>query len=127
MASPLGRLIDRLKEAGKKIGRTMDPAPSFKPWAEAAGFVGVEEQRFRLPVGSWPKDPRFKEIGEFLGFSLYDGVEAFTAVPFRDVLNRSQEEVEVLNASVRRMVRHRDIHPIFDFLVVTGMKPLVGR
>lgn len=126
-ASPLALLMDGLKQAGDKLGRTIDPAPSLKQWAEAAGFVRVEEQRFRLPVGSWPKDPGFKEVGKFLGVSLCDGVEAFTAVPFRDVLNWSQEEVEVLNARVRRMVWRRDIHPIFDFVVVTGMKPLTGR
>lgn len=125
--SALVQLIDGLKVASDKVGRTTDPAPSFKPWAEAAGFVGVEERLFKLPVGTWPKDPKFKEMGVLIAASFCKGVDGITAVPFRDVLRWPQEEVDALNADVRQMVRRSDIHSILDFLVVTGTKPLTGH
>lgn len=65
-----------------------------------------------------------KEIGALLAVSFHDGVEAFTSVLFRDVLHWSQEEVHVFNAKVREAVKRKDAHPIFDFVVVTGRKPL---
>ncbi|KAJ4220092.1 hypothetical protein NW757_014533 [Fusarium falciforme] len=121
--NPLVQMVDGVRDACDRIGRTANPAPSFTRWAREAGFTKVEEKRFKLPVGGWPKDPQLKEIGAFLAVNISEGVEAFTAVLFRDVLGWSQEEVEVLNASVRAAVRRRDVHAIFDFLVVTGMKP----
>ncbi|KAI3558587.1 hypothetical protein CABS01_07453 [Colletotrichum abscissum] len=118
------QMMDGLMEACEKIGRTMDPAPSFKRWTEEAGFQKVGEQRFKLPIGSWPRDARLKEVGTLMGVNFLEGVEAFTAALFKDVLGWSPEEVTVLNAGVRAAVRKRDVHPIFDFIVVTGQKPL---
>ncbi|KAK1499405.1 hypothetical protein CCUS01_00129 [Colletotrichum cuscutae] len=118
------QMMDGLIEACEKIGRTMDPAPSFKRWTEEAGFQKVGEQRFKLPIGSWPRDARLKEVGTLMGVNFLEGVEAFTAALFKDVLGWSPEKVTVLNAGVRAAVRKRDVHPIFDFIVVTGQKPL---
>ncbi|KAL6401327.1 methyltransferase domain-containing protein [Ilyonectria robusta] len=119
----LVQLMKGLMQACDQIGRTMDPAPSFKTWAEEASFNRVTEQRFRLPVGSWPKDPRLQEVGAFSSVNFFEGVEAFTAVPFRDILGRPREEVEILNSRVRVASRCKDIHAMFDFVVVTGQKP----
>ncbi|GAB1316935.1 mRNA 3 end-processing YTH1 [Madurella fahalii] len=119
----LGQMMRGLMEACDKIGRTLDPAPSMKKWTEEAGFEKVTEKRFKLPVGSWPKDPRLKEIGTFMTVNFVEGVEAFTAVPFRDILGWSEEEVAILNAGVRAAARRRDVHPMFDFIVITAQKP----
>ena len=101
----------------------MDPAPSFQEWVRETGFERIEERRFKMPVGNWPKDPRLKEIGSFLSLNFTEGVEAFTAVVFKDILGWSETEVEILNAQVRAVAKSKDVHPIFDFLVVTAMKP----
>lgn len=121
--NPMITMMDGLMEACEKIGRTMDPAPHFTKWAGEAGFERVTEQRFKLPIGSWPKDARLKEVGTLMGVNFFEGVEAFTAALFTDVLGWKREEVTVLNAGVRAASRRKDVHPIFDFLVVTGQKP----
>jgi hypothetical protein len=117
------KMMDGLMEACKKIGRTMDPAPLMKGWIQDAGFVNIKQQSSKLPVGSWPKDPRFKEIGMLLGINFVEGVEAFTVAPFRDILPWTREEVQVLNANVRTAIRQKDAHTLFDFLVTTSQKP----
>ncbi|KAF5694081.1 methyltransferase [Fusarium denticulatum] len=119
----LVEMMDHLKLACDKIGRTMDPAPSFQEWAKEAGFASVKEERFKLPIGPWPKDERLKEIGTLMGVNMREGVAAFTAVLFTDVLGWSREEVEVFNARVREASRDRSVHPMFDCLIVTGQKP----
>ncbi|KAG7130943.1 Secondary metabolism regulator LAE1 like protein [Verticillium longisporum] len=116
-------MMEGLKDACNKIGRTMDPAPSFRGWVEGASFENVNSQIFKLPVGSWAKDPMLKECGTLMRINFLDGVEGFTAALFRDVLLWSQEEVSVLNAQVWTAVRDRDIHPLFNVHVVTGQKP----
>lgn len=69
--------------------------------ATTAGFEGVKEQQFRLPIGSWPKDKRLKEIGTLMSINFLEGVPAFTSMLFKDILDWSSEEVKVFNASVR--------------------------
>ncbi|KAJ6438071.1 hypothetical protein O9K51_09493 [Purpureocillium lavendulum] len=124
--SPVVQLMDGLRQAGRKRGRDVDPASSFKRWAESTGFVTVQERRFPLPVGGWPKDPKLREIGIFMAESLREGIEGLTAVPFREILGWSKEEVHVLNATLRRTIGRRDSHLVFDYVVVTGMKPMTG-
>jgi SAM-dependent methyltransferase len=121
--NPMVTMMNGLTEACEKIGRTMDPAPKMKDWIQQAGFKNVTQQTFKLPIGSWPKDPRLKECGTLMRINFLDGVEGFTAALFRDVLQWSQEEVTILNAQVRAAVRDRDVHPMFNVLVVTGQKP----
>lgn len=122
--NPLVELMNGLHAACDRMGRTMDPAPHFTRWAAHAGFANIEEQRFKLPVGSWPKDPRLKEVGAFMSINFFEGVEAFTAVLLRDVLGWSAEAVELMNSRVRAASRRKDVHAIFDMLVVTAQKPL---
>ncbi|KAK0654566.1 S-adenosyl-L-methionine-dependent methyltransferase [Cercophora samala] len=117
------RMMDGLMAACDKIGRTLDPAPLMKKWVEGAGFINVEVQTFRLPIGSWPKDARLKEVGTLMAVNFIEGVEAFTAALFKDVLGWSQEEVSALNAEVKATAKRGNAHAIFDFLVITGQKP----
>ncbi|TEA09790.1 Secondary metabolism regulator LAE1 [Colletotrichum sidae] len=124
---PMVQMMDGLMEACELIGRTMDPAPSMKQWVQAAGFENVSEEKFKLPIGSWPKDPRYKEIGSLMKVNFLEGVEAFTAALFKDVLGWTREEVIVLNAGVRAAVRNNDVHPMFDFIVVIGQKPMTDE
>ncbi|PYI00695.1 S-adenosyl-L-methionine-dependent methyltransferase [Aspergillus sclerotiicarbonarius CBS 121057] len=118
------QMMDGLKEACEKIGQTMDPAPSFETWANDAGFDSVHQLKFKLPIGSWPKDARLKECGSFMRVNFVEGVEAFTAALFTDVLGWKHEEVMILNAGVRQESLQKDIHPIFDVLVIAAQKPM---
>lgn len=117
------RLINGLKAASNQTRRTIDLAPLFAKWAWEAGFVKVLEQQFPLPVGNWPKDKRLKEIGACLALSFHDGVPAFTEKPFKDVLGWRGEEVDVLNAQVRKAALDRSTHAFCEFVVVMGQKP----
>ncbi|KAF4974360.1 hypothetical protein FZEAL_8725 [Fusarium zealandicum] len=119
----LVEMMDHLKSACDKIGRTMDPAPSFRRWTEEAGFASVREERFKLPIGPWPKDERLKEIGTLMGVNMREGVAGFTAVLFTEVLGWTHDEVELFNLRVRKASHQGSVHPLFDCLVVTGRKP----
>ncbi|KAL2180554.1 S-adenosyl-L-methionine-dependent methyltransferase [Thermothelomyces heterothallicus CBS 202.75] len=121
--NPMVRMMDGLMEACDRIGRTMNPAPSMERWVRDAGFVNVRVHVFPLPVGAWPRDPRLKEIGTLLAVNFTEGVEAFTAALFADVLGWSKDEIAVLNAGVRSAAKKADTHALFDFLVITAQKP----
>ncbi|KAL2006802.1 hypothetical protein VTN00DRAFT_9470 [Thermoascus crustaceus] len=116
-------MLQFLCEACDKVGRTLNPAPNFERLVAEAGFKNIEKKMFKLPLGAWPKDPRLKEIGAFMALDFIEGVEAFTLVPFTDVLGWTKEEVDVLNTKVRHDAKRRDVHYVFDYYVVTAQKP----
>ncbi|KAL1997703.1 hypothetical protein VTN02DRAFT_1001 [Thermoascus thermophilus] len=113
-----------LEQACQKNGRTTNPGPSLKGWIEDAGFENIEQQTFKMPLGPWPKDPRLKEIGAFLAIDYIEGIEAFTNVPFKEMLGWSEEEVIVFNAKFRAEVKRKDVHAMHDYIVVTAQKPV---
>lgn len=63
-ATPLRRWADLMLEGSKGISRRIDSALFYREQFEAAGFQGVVESRSKWPSNKWPKDPKFKELGE---------------------------------------------------------------
>lgn len=49
-----------------------------------------------------------------MALDFIEGVEAFTLVPFTDVLGWPKEEVDVLNTKVRHDAKRREVHYVFD-------------
>ncbi|TGJ82673.1 hypothetical protein E0Z10_g6073 [Xylaria hypoxylon] len=78
---PYGSALDQwgrvFTEAGKKFGR------SFRPVEEdlqikamqAAGFVDIKVYNLKTTLGSWPADPKYKEIGQYARLALEQDVE----------------------------------------------------
>lgn len=66
----------------------------LRGWAEAAGFIHINELKLKVPMGSWPKDPYLKETGMMNLVQMLDGMEAFSLKTF-DLLGWSRPETEV--------------------------------
>ncbi|KXH66660.1 methyltransferase domain-containing protein [Colletotrichum salicis] len=41
----------------RQIGREPCPGPLFKDWVTEAGFTNITHETYKLPIGTWPKDP----------------------------------------------------------------------
>lgn len=106
--------INTLLSAARKIGRDPCPGASLEKWVRDAGFEDVVHQRFRFPVGPWPRDPALKEIGMYNLAQVLQGLEAFSLRLFCDVLGWRQEEVLVLTSKVRKELKNMNIHAQFD-------------
>lgn len=62
--SPAKKWGDLMLEAADKFGAPLDSCKRYKQQLEEAGFVDIVEQVYRWPSYVWPKDPKFKEMGE---------------------------------------------------------------
>ncbi|WYZ44026.1 hypothetical protein EsH8_VII_000462 [Colletotrichum jinshuiense] len=82
-----------LTEACEKIGREPCPGPRLEGWVKDAGFVDIVHRWFKLPIGPWPKDPHYKDIGLINLIQLLEGLEGFTLRAFCGVHGWSKEEV----------------------------------
>ncbi|KAF5498232.1 Secondary metabolism regulator LAE1 [Colletotrichum fructicola] len=105
------------------IGREPCPGPKLEGWAKEAGFTNIKHQVFKLPIGPWPKDPYYKDVGMTNMIMLLDGLEGFTLRMFCSVLGWTKEEVQVLLMSVRKELKAPAFHAYYNLHVVYAQKP----
>ncbi|OHE95619.1 methyltransferase domain-containing protein [Colletotrichum orchidophilum] len=94
----------------KQIGREPCPGPLFKDWVTEAGFINVSHQRYKLPLGPWPKDPHLKDVGLCNLICVLDGLEAFNLRLLTGVLGWTKEEVMVMLAACRNELKTGAFH-----------------
>ena len=82
----------------------------LKDWMEAAGFVNVVIREFKIPIGTWPADPKLREMGAFQLVAMLDGIQGLTVMAWVKFLGWREEEVEVFLAKVRAEWRSRKVH-----------------
>ncbi|GKT52086.1 putative methyltransferase tdiE [Colletotrichum spaethianum] len=115
---------DKFFEACKLVNREPNPGPKLENWVkEAGGFVNVAHQKFKVPMGDWPKDPHYKECGLINLIQILDGLEGFTLRLFTGVLGWTKEEVLVFLAEVRRELKSQVFHAYLELHVVYAQKP----
>jgi hypothetical protein len=55
---------DLMLEAAEKFGAPLDSCTRYKQQLLDAGFVDIVETIYKWPTNPWPRDPKFKEMGE---------------------------------------------------------------
>ena len=97
-------------ELGDKFGKSLRTVDESKAGIEAAGFVNVVEHRWKLPIGGWAADKRFKELGQYNRINWDQGIEGWSLYLLTTVLKWSVEEVQVYLAKMRTALKDRRIH-----------------
>lgn len=77
----------------------------------------------QTPIGTWPFDPKLKEIGLYQLEQMCDAVESFTLAVLTRILGWGYAECEVLVANVRRDFRNKQNHLYSVRHFVYGRKP----
>ncbi|KAL8728117.1 MAG: hypothetical protein Q9181_005459 [Wetmoreana brouardii] len=102
---PISNWINTLLQASRDFNRDPCPGAKLAGYMRDAGFKDVQETRYKLPIGPWPRDKHL------------EGLEAFTLRLFTQFLGWRTEEVQVLLANVRKDLRNPKIHAQFDLYV----------
>ncbi|KAI4712789.1 hypothetical protein J4E89_003058 [Alternaria sp. Ai002NY15] len=97
-------------ELGDRFGKSLRTADEQRAGIEAAGFINVVEHRWKLPVGGWPADKRFKELGQYNRINWEQGIEGWSLYLLTTVMGWTKQEVEVYLAHMRTALRTRGIH-----------------
>ncbi|KAK2669531.1 hypothetical protein RAB80_015057 [Fusarium oxysporum f. sp. vasinfectum] len=107
-------------EGGKRLGRTFTILDDDlqKQGMEDAGFADIQTRDFKLPIGSWPKDPKMQEIGNFAFAAMDQDLEGFVLYMASVVLGWSQDEVT--NALIQDTDLTSDTATARDFDQVTS-------
>lgn len=105
------RWCDNQHEGFSKIGLNLHLAGSdLKSMMEEAGFVNIVVKDFKIPIGTWPADPKMREIGAFQLVAMLDGLQGLTMAVWTRFLGWSTDEVEIVLAKVRAEWRNSKIH-----------------
>ena len=91
------------------INRDANPGHKLRSYAEAAGFVNIRVELFKVPMGSWPKDPELKKTGMMNLIQMLDGMEGFSLKIF-ELAGWTQMETEVFLAHVRKEMKGNKSH-----------------
>ncbi|KAF4463794.1 demethylmenaquinone methyltransferase [Fusarium albosuccineum] len=115
--------LKHLLEGSAKFGKSLEGAINWKDKLEKAGFVDVQQEIRKLPIGGWPKDAKLKEIGKLQGIQQIQAVESYTPRIFSTVLGWKEEEVQVYVSQVRKDLKNPAIHLYAPIYFVWGKKP----
>ncbi|KAE8367216.1 S-adenosyl-L-methionine-dependent methyltransferase [Aspergillus caelatus] len=115
--------MKKIRESGRKFGKPLDNACQWKQKLEEVGFVDVTETLLKIPLGTWPKDARMKELGKVGFVEELQAIEAYTPALFTRVLGWSEEEMQVMMDKVKKELFDRSLHLYLPVHVVYGRKP----
>ncbi|KAK1566408.1 methyltransferase domain-containing protein [Colletotrichum navitas] len=97
-------------EAAAIWKRPLDSCKFYKEQLAEAGFVNVTEKIYKWPTNTWPRDPRFKELGMWTYEDLGQGLSGLSLALFTRALGWSKEQLEVFLVDVRKDMKDRSIH-----------------
>ncbi|KAF3923200.1 hypothetical protein ABW20_dc0109754 [Dactylellina cionopaga] len=79
----------------------------------AAGFVNIRKEYFKLPIGTWPKDPVEKQIGAFNLINMLDAAEGFTLGFYTRYLGKTPEETLRIVEDIKHNLKNKKFHMYF--------------
>lgn len=107
--------------AGEKMGRTFKL--NTKKDLEEVGFVDVVEERFKLPIGPWMKDKKWKEIGRWSLLHISSGLEGMALYMLTHIHGWEYAEVQVFLVKMRKALHDPRRHAYYGMFVTYGRKP----
>ncbi|KAL2208571.1 S-adenosyl-L-methionine-dependent methyltransferase [Sarocladium strictum] len=115
--------VDKLDGASKLFGKQINVAKNHRQWMIDAGFEEVQELVYRIPIGSWARDPTLKELGKFELIHMQMSVDSHTPALFSRVWHYTEEQCRVMIENVKREFRDKDLRLITSYRFIIGRRP----
>ncbi|KPI35027.1 uncharacterized protein AB675_11958 [Cyphellophora attinorum] len=110
-----------LAEAGTPMRGIAD---EYKRLLSEVGFVDVQEDRYKAPIGTWARGKTNKELGLSLLAHNLDAVEPLTTQVYTRHLGYSLQQTQRIVDGLKRDLVNSDAHIYVPFVFVYGRKPL---
>ncbi|KAF4950541.1 hypothetical protein FSARC_13152 [Fusarium sarcochroum] len=120
-STALGGTWDKMFIEGGKI-----TGSSLSVLSEDLQMKAMKEAGF-VPFGSWPKDPKMAEIGQYAKLSLESDLVGYSQLIWHEVLKWPADEYQVFLMQVRKDLKNKKLHPYFKVRFVWGRKPEEGE
>lgn len=90
---------------------------------KAAGFVDIQSNTIKVPVGEWSKDEKTKEIDRFIQLGVATDVEGHVSFLANLLEGWTQEQVMLYCAQLRREMKAKKTHAYYHQRIVWARKP----
>ncbi|KAH8675191.1 S-adenosyl-L-methionine-dependent methyltransferase [Ilyonectria robusta] len=118
-----------VREGGKKFGRTFCVVEEGLqvPGIKAAGFVDIQEANYKVPVGRWAKDPKLRDVGQFLRSTMENDMEGYTLLLWHNIMCWPKDEYQVFLLGLRQALKNKRVHSYMKLRYVWARKPEVDE
>ncbi|OAG36584.1 hypothetical protein AYO21_09241 [Fonsecaea monophora] len=121
--SQIMKLCSFADEMTAASGRDFRASSKMKTAIEEAGFIDVQEQRVKLPLGPWASDPKFKDIGRFFERFYKTGLQGWLLQICIRYFGWTLQEVNDACVKAFQEINSRQQHMYFTLIIVIGRKP----
>ncbi|SCO17162.1 unnamed protein product [Fusarium fujikuroi] len=111
------------REASKAFGRSFCEIEGDAELLAAAGFVDVQVTDFKVPVGGWAKDPKLRQVGQFLRATIENDLEGYTLMAWQQILGWPKDEYQVFLMDMRKALRDKKVHSYIRVRFINARKP----
>ncbi|KAJ5508517.1 hypothetical protein N7527_010660 [Penicillium freii] len=122
-ATAINSWAELLTQSSKKFGKPMDVAPMISRWMTEQGFANVTDDIYKSPVGGWPKNRRYKDIGRICKVAVLEIIEPYTLALFTRVLGLSYQDTQEYMDKARAELMSNSHHLYVRFHFVYGQRP----
>ena len=88
----------------------------------AAGFTDVKEAKYKLPLGPWSTDPKYREIGKFFELFYKTGLQGWLMRPLTEQYGMTWRQVNEECVKCFDEVNARRHHYYFTLVIAIGRK-----
>lgn len=92
------------------LGQDFKTIADLGPLIERAGFTNIKHEKMKLPIGTWPADPKQKLIGAYVLNIVETGFEAYGLRLLTCVLGMDQASFSVLTEKAKKDAHNGKIH-----------------
>ncbi|KAK5940345.1 hypothetical protein PMZ80_007765 [Knufia obscura] len=114
--------LEKMDFASSKTGKRLNVAHLHRQWMIDAGFVEVEEQVHKIPIGGWPKGKRLKGIGKVQRIQMIEAIPTFSIAFYTRVLGYSLEQAQIMVEGVKVEFMDKKLHMYLRWHFVRGRR-----
>lgn len=108
--NPLVVFLDTIELAALKIGCDLRGITKIPALLEEAGYVNVNVESRKLPLGPWAKDSNIKQIGFLHRHQFLQGLNGIAMGLLTRVMGWKPEVVELHLVEIREAIKDKRIH-----------------
>jgi hypothetical protein len=102
--SPMKEWVSSIRDAMEMIGKTVREEAHIEGWIKDAGYQEINTKYYKLPVGTWPKEEKEKQIGAFCMLSMLETVGMY----LNDLITDPEWQLTTLKMCRGRNIRSMD-------------------
>jgi ubiquinone/menaquinone biosynthesis C-methylase UbiE len=120
---PLNQIMARYNKASKMFGKSFDDVSSMKQNMQDAGFVDIQKEVYKIPLGNWPANPILKTLGRTALNAAQQSLEPYFLALGARILGESAGDIREVTQALKKEISKSSLHLYIKAHFIWGRKP----